>query len=359
MKPITNQSIGSVIIQGGVRMSFVVAIDGPAGSGKGSITEIVAQKLGLECIDTGAMYRCVTLDMINKNIKLDELDKIKDLLNNIDINLDEENKKVFLNGEDVTEKIRSMEVTKLVSKVSSIKEVRLKLVDLQRAIAKNKDIIMEGRDITTVVFPKADVKIYLDADVEERAKRRFKQNQQKNIESTYEEVLQNMKNRDENDKNKEFGALKVAEDAIVIDSTNMTIKQVTKKIVKLIKDTKKEQRLEQKVYEETPDTAFKRFRLKLTKVIVYNVFYKLVYRIKKVDEKNLPDEGAYILCANHVNMLDALAVVCGCKRKVRFICKESMFRNKALGWALKLSDTIPINREKNADNSEKMSNFGS
>ena len=347
MKPITNQSIGSVIIQGGVRMSFVVAIDGPAGSGKGSITEIVAQKLGLECIDTGAMYRCVTLDMINKNIKLDELDKIKDLLNNIDINLDEENKKVFLNGEDVTEKIRSMEVTKLVSKVSSIKEARLKLVDLQRAIAKNKDIIMEGRDITTVVFPKADVKIYLDADVEERAKRRFKQNQQKNIESTYEEVLQNMKNRDENDKNKEFGALKVAEDAIVIDSTNMTIKQVTKKIVKLIKDTKKEQRLEQKVYEETPDTAFKRFRLKLTKVIVYNVFYKLVYRIKKVDEKNLPDEGAYILCANHVNMLDALAVVCGCKRKVRFICKESMFRNKALGWALKLSDTIPINREKN------------
>ena len=339
MKPITNQSIGSVIIQGGVRMSFVVAIDGPAGSGKGSITEIVAQKLGLECIDTGAMYRCVTLDMINKNIKLEELDKIKDLLNNIDINLDEENKKVFLNGEDVTDKIRSMEVTKLVSKVSSIKEVRLKLVDLQRAIAKNKDIIMEGRDITTVVFPKADVK--------ERAKRRFKQNQQKNIESTYEEVLQNMKNRDENDKNKEFGALKVAEDAIVIDSTNMTIKQVTKKIVKLIKNTKKEQRLEQKVYEETPDTAFKRFRLKLTKVIVYNVFYKLVYRIKKVDEKNLPDEGAYILCANHVNMLDALAVVCGCKRKVRFICKESMFRNKALGWALKLSDTIPINREKN------------
>ena len=184
MKPITNQSIGSVIIQGGVRMSFVVAIDGPAGSGKGSITEILAKKLGLECIDTGAMYRCVTLDMINKNIKLDELDKIKDLLNNIDINLDEENKKVFLNGEDVTDKIRSMEVTKLVSKVSSIKEVRLKLVDLQRAIAKNKDIIMEGRDITTVVFPKADVKIYLDADVEERAKRRFKKNQKKKIEST-------------------------------------------------------------------------------------------------------------------------------------------------------------------------------
>lgn len=328
-------------------MSFIVAIDGPAGSGKGSITEIIAKKLNLESIDTGAMYRCVTLYLIRKNIKVDEIDKIKEELDNINIKLDESTKKVYLNDEDVTDEIRSMEVTKLVSKVSSIKEVRLKLVDLQRAISKNKNIIMEGRDITTVVFPKADVKIYLDADVEERAKRRFNQNQQKNIESTYEEVLKSLKERDENDKNKEFGALKIADDAIVIDSTNMTIKQVTKKIIKIIKDTKKSQEADKKVYEETPDTPFKRFRLKLVRAIVYTLFYKLVYRIKKVDEDNLPDEGAYILCANHVNMLDALAVVCGCKRKVRFICKESMFKNKALGWALKLSDTIPINREKN------------
>ena len=336
-------------------MSFVVAIDGPAGSGKGTITKLIAQKLNLECIDTGAMYRCVTLEMINKNIKLEELDKIQELLKNIDIKLDEENQKVLLNGKDVTKEIRSIEVTKLVSQVSAIKEVRLELVELQRKIAKDKNIIMEGRDITTVVFPKADVKIYLDADVEERAKRRFKQNQEKNIESTYEQVLEDMKKRDKNDKNKEFGALKVAEDAIVLDSTNMTIKQITNTIIKIIKNKQKEQKLEKKVYEETKDTPFKRFKLFLTKKVVYYGFYKLIYRIKKIDESNVPTEGAYIICANHINMLDALAVVCACKRKVRFICKESMFKNKALGWALKLSDTIPINREKNDIESMKRS----
>ncbi len=336
-------------------MSFVVAIDGPAGSGKGSITKLVAEKLNLECIDTGAMYRCVTLDMINKNIQINELDKIQNLLKDIDIKLEDENQKVLLNGEDVTQKIRSIEVTKKVSQVSAIKEVRIKLVDLQRKMAKDKNIIMEGRDIATVVFPKADVKIYLDADVEERARRRFKQNQEKNIESTYEEVLSDMKKRDENDKNKEFGALKIAEDAIILDSTNMTIKQTTNEIIKIIKRKQKEEKLDKKVYEETKDTPFKRFKLFLTKKVIYYGFYKIVYRIKKVNEKNIPKEGAYIICANHVNMLDALAVVCGCKRKVRFICKESMFKNKALCWALKLADTIPLNREKNDIESMKRS----
>ena len=168
-----------------------------------------------------------------------ELDKIKDLLNNIDINLDEENKKVFLNGEDVTEKIRSMEVTKLVSKVSSIKEVRLKLVDLQRAIAKNKDIIMEGRDITTVVFPKADVKIYLDATPEERARRRYLQNKENGIEMPYEEILESVKNRDFIDSTREIAPLKKADDAIYVDSSNMTIDEVVERIKKIISEKRK------------------------------------------------------------------------------------------------------------------------
>ena len=220
-------------------MSFVVAIDGPAGSGKGSITKIVAEKMKLSSIDTGAMYRCVTLDMLRKGVAIDDLEGVKKILDEIDIVLDEENQKVFLNGDDVTGEIRSVEVSKNVSFVSSIKEVRLKLVDLQRKIAKDKDIIMEGRDITTVVFPSADVKIYLDASVEERAKRRFKQNQENGIESSYDEILENIKTRDYNDMHKEFGALVRAEDAIYIDSSDLTIKQVTDKIIKIIKDKKK------------------------------------------------------------------------------------------------------------------------
>lgn len=202
-------------------MAFIVALDGPAGSGKGTVTKILAQKLGLINIDTGAMYRCVALEMLNKNIKLDELDKIKELLNNIDISLKETKDKqiVLLNGQDVSSEIRTNRVTEIVSPVSSIKEIREKLVDLQRKMAKSQDVIMEGRDITTVVFPNADVKIYLDADVEERAKRRYEQNIKNNIESTYEQVLIDMKARDENDRNKEYGALKIAKDVIVIDSS--------------------------------------------------------------------------------------------------------------------------------------------
>ena len=203
-------------------MGFIVAVDGPAGSGKGTITEILAKKLNLTSIDTGAMYRCVTLAIIRNNIQLDNLDKINELLDNINIELIKEDNKqiVKLDGEDVSKEIRENPVNKMVSKVSEIKEIRTKMVELQREMAETEDVIMEGRDITTVVFPNADVKIYLDAGLEERAKRRVAQNQERNIQCTYEEVLEDMRQRDEIDKNKEIGALKIADDAIVIDSTN-------------------------------------------------------------------------------------------------------------------------------------------
>ena len=236
-------------------MAFIVALDGPAGSGKGTVTKILAKKLGLVNIDTGAMYRCVALEMLNKNIELKKKKKIKDLLNSINIKLEENKNKqvVLLNGQDVSDEIRSNKVTKVVSQVSSIKEIREKLVEMQREMAKTKDIIMEGRDITTVVFPNADVKIYLDADLEERAKRRFEQNKKKNIESTYEQVLNDMKARDENDKNKEFGALKIAKDATVIDSSKKSINEVVSEISKIVKKKKKEIFLEERAYKERPD----------------------------------------------------------------------------------------------------------
>ena len=209
-------------------MSFIVAIDGPAGTGKGTVTEILSKKFKLLNIDTGATYRCVTLEMLNKGIKLDELEKIREMLKSINIDMKMENgkQKFFLNGEDVTEKIRNKEVSEFVSDVSSIKEVRLAMVNLQRKMAEGKDVIMEGRDIGTYVFPTADVKIYLDADLEERAKRRFYQNMEKGIKMSYVEVLENIKKRDENDKSKELGALRIAKDAEVIDSTSKSINQV-------------------------------------------------------------------------------------------------------------------------------------
>lgn len=215
-------------------MSFVVAIDGPAGSGKGTVAKLISEKLGFVNIDTGATFRCIALAMIQKDIKKEEEDKIRELLNHIDINMKPDGT-VLLNGEIVTDRIRENDVNTLVSPISVIKIVRDKLLDVQRKIAEGKNVVMEGRDIGTVVFPDADVKIYLDASPEERAKRRLKQNQEKGIESSYEEVLQNIIDRDKRDSSREIAPLKQADDAIYLDSTPLSIEEVVEKITDIIK----------------------------------------------------------------------------------------------------------------------------
>lgn len=216
-------------------MSFVVAIDGPAGAGKGTITKKVAEKLKLVNVDTGATFRCVALNMLNKNIGIDEEEKIKELLDKINIEM-KSNGEIFLNGENVTKRIRENDVNNFVSPVSTIQPVRDKLLEIQRKIAEGKDVIMEGRDIGTVVFPNANVKIYLDATPEERAKRRVLQNEEKGIKTSYEEVLENIKDRDKRDSNRKVAPLKKADDAIYIDSSNMTINEVVENVIALIND---------------------------------------------------------------------------------------------------------------------------
>ena len=219
-------------------MSFIVAIDGPAGSGKGTITNILANDLKLNNIDTGAMYRCIALEVLNKNIDINDIEKVKEILNNIKIELKETKNKqiVLLNGEDVSDKIRSNEVTSIVSPVSAIYEVRQKLTDLQRKMGKTQNIIMEGRDITTVVFPNADVKIYLDCSEEERANRRYKQNLEKGIECTYEEVLANIKERHKLETQRDIAPLTVAKDARYIDTTHLGLQEVEDLVVSIIRE---------------------------------------------------------------------------------------------------------------------------
>ncbi|MCI8587369.1 MAG: (d)CMP kinase [Clostridia bacterium] len=219
-------------------MEMVVAVDGPAGSGKGTITKAVAERLGLVYIDTGALYRCITLYMIRNNINLNDIEKIQEMLKNVGIELKKEDNldKVYLNGEDVSLKIREKAVNELVSQVSHVIEIRENITDLSRKIAKGKNVIMEGRDIGTNVFPNAQIKIYLDATPEERAHRRMKQNEEKGIDIPYKDILENIKFRDNNDKTSKVAPLKQAEDAIYIDSTNMTIDEVTEKIINIIKE---------------------------------------------------------------------------------------------------------------------------
>lgn len=224
-------------------MSFVVAIDGPAGSGKGSVTKAIAEKMGLVNIDTGAIYRSVALATLRNNIKLEEVDKILDLLERIDIQIKYESNTqfTFLNGEDVSREIREKEVTDIVSFISTPPEIREKVTELERKVGNDnlmqgKSIIMEGRDITTVVFPNADVKIYLDASPEERAKRRYNQNKEAGIDIPFEDILENIKTRDYNDMHKTVGALKKAEDAIYFDCSNMNVQETSDALCKIIEE---------------------------------------------------------------------------------------------------------------------------
>ncbi len=219
-------------------MSFIVAIDGPAGSGKGTITKLVGEELDLVTFDTGAMYRAITYYMLQNNIDLTGKDKIEKMLKEIDIKLEFENRvqTLYLNSQKLVTELRTKEVNELVSQVSHIPEVRVAMVDLQRKLAEGKNVIMEGRDIGTNVFPNADVKIYLDASAEERANRRLKQNLENNITNiSYEEILENIKFRDHNDKTSDIAPLKQADDAIYLDSSDLTIEQVKDKIVEIAK----------------------------------------------------------------------------------------------------------------------------
>ena len=211
----------------------IIAIDGPSGSGKGTIAKEVAKRLGYTYVDTGAMYRCVSLMSLREGLEEKDEDKIVDLLKNMDIRLTNDGK-VFLDGEDVSDEIRTTEVTHRVSKISSIIALREVMRDKQHELAEKGNIVMEGRDITTEVFPNADFKFYLDASVEERARRRQKQNEEKGIESTYEEVKAAIEERDYDDMHRPVGALTRTDDQTYIDSSNMTIEEVINKILSIV-----------------------------------------------------------------------------------------------------------------------------
>ncbi len=220
-------------------MSFVVAIDGPSGTGKGTITKLIAQELGLVNIDTGAMYRCIALTCLDKGIaNNEERERIIEIAKKVDIQIQHNGteQEIFLDNRNVSEKIRTQEVTMMSSQVAVIPEVRKVMVDLQRKMAEGKDIIMEGRDIATEVFPNAQVKIYLNATSEERANRRYKENQEKgiNLDVAYEEILRTIEKRDYNDSHRAVGALKVADGAIVVDTTKMSIEEVKEKVKEII-----------------------------------------------------------------------------------------------------------------------------
>ena len=212
--------------------NLIVAIDGPAGSGKSTIAKLLAKKYDLTYIDTGAMYRMITLYLLENNIDINDLKEVKRVLNTV--NLDMQGDKFYLDNVDVSTKIREKRINDNVSKVASIKIVRSNLVDLQRKISNNKDVILDGRDVGTVIFPNAQVKIFLIASPEERARRRYNEFLEKKTEITYDEVLKSIKERDHIDSTRDESPFVKADDAIELDSTNLTIEDVINFISKEI-----------------------------------------------------------------------------------------------------------------------------
>lgn len=211
-----------------------IAIDGPAGSGKGTVAKIVAKKLDYRYIDTGVMYRLLTYLMIKDNISVEDDEKIKELL--IDkFDYEVKDDKVYFNNKDVTLDLRSKEVNALISPVARKPYVRKFMVELQQNIASEKGVVMDGRDISSVVMPDAELKIYLDASFEERARRRYVDEVNKGGNMTFEEVKKSVANRDYNDLEVNKTLVKCV-DSVVIDSTNTTVDEVVSKVLSLVKE---------------------------------------------------------------------------------------------------------------------------
>ena len=211
---------------------MIIAIDGPAGSGKSTIAKLIAENLGLVYLDTGAMYRLVTLKALNDGI-LGNLDKIIKMLDNLNIDIKENG--FYLDDIDVSEEIRKPVVSENVSDIAVIREVREKMVDLQRKFSESKNVILDGRDIGTVVFPNADVKIFLVADAKERANRRYKELVAKGENVRIEEIYENILKRDEIDSTRKESPLKKADNAIEVDTTSKNIEEVKNEILNIVR----------------------------------------------------------------------------------------------------------------------------
>ena len=348
-------------------MGINIALDGPSGAGKSTIARLTAQRLGFIYVDTGALYRSTALYAIAKGADLDDNKQIADLLSDLKLDLTYINsvQAVLVNGEDVSDKIRTPEVSMAASKVSSIPEVRAFLLDTQRNIAKENDIIMDGRDIGTVVLPDAQVKIFLTASAEERASRRFKELQEKGDASSYEEILADINKRDYNDSHREIAPLKQADDAVLVDSTSMTIDEVVEKIVFLAQKAKSEtikknddEAVKKKEHSRTDKSLMETRPITKTHKInpVRQFFYGIVRPFARFIFKrwfvlsyegleNVPNDGGNIFASNHRSYGDPVFIALNARVPISYMAKEELFKqNIFFTWLIKFWGAFPVVR---------------
>ena len=318
----------------------IVAIDGPVGAGKSTTARKVAEELGLVYVDSGAMYRAVTLDVLNHGIDTEDEQEVKKILVSIKVQMPliDGSRRIMLNGVDVTDRIRDRDVTRVVSAVSAMKCVRDKMTDIQREIGQNGGIVMEGRDIGTVVFPDAEFKIYLDAAVEVRAERRHNELAEKGIQIPLEDLVEEIRERDRANIERSIAPLRKAEEAIYIDNSEMTFDEQVSAIASIVRG------------EETSNKLTKTqgvpggWGFRTLQFIVY-ILLKIFYRISYEGIENIPLEGGVMIASNHASLLDPPAIGAIIPRKASYLAKMELFLGPGVKQLLKLTCSIPINRQ--------------
>lgn len=306
-----------------------IAIDGPGGAGKSSLAKAVAKRLEIIYVDTGALYRTVGYYMLNHGIDPTDAPSVAGELGKFTLELTyvDGEQVILLDGVNVKDAIRTPEMSMAASHVSAIKEVREFLLNTQRDIAKKNSVIMDGRDIGTVILPDAEVKIFLTASPEARAKRRYNELIAKGKEVSYEQVYTEMVERDKNDSTRDIAPCVPAEDAIMLDNSDLNAEETVEAVIKIVKGAKKKRN---------------RFYFGLRRVV--GPFIRFFSRVKVHGKENIPKEGGYLLCANHIAVRDVLLIYSTCHREIKFIAKKELFSVPIVGSAIKALGAVKLDR---------------
>lgn len=310
-----------------------IAIDGPGGAGKSSLAKAVAKQLGIIYVDTGALYRTIGVFMLNNNVEPNDAEAVTSLLPSINLEMKFENGQqiILLNGNPVGEEIRTPEASMAASAVSAIASVRSFLLMTQRNIAENNSVIMDGRDIGTVILPRAEVKIFLTASPEARAKRRFAELTAKGIETTYEQVYADMVERDKNDSTRAIAPCVQAEDAVLLDNSELTAEQTVAEVIKIVKNEQKKRKK-------------KGSALYLFLRAIIAPFYRFFARVYVVGKENIPKDGGAIICCNHIGVNDIFLLGCVFPRQIHFLAKKEWFSVPVLKTLFKALGAVKLDR---------------
>jgi len=325
---------------------MIITIDGPAGSGKSTTAKILADRLHLNYLDTGAMYRAVTLAVLREGIDINDEVRVAELLERITLEFRKVNGRshIFLNGRDVEFEIRGKEVSELVSPVSKISSVRRKLVRLQRTVAADGGIVAEGRDTGTVVFPFAQLKVFLRADIETRGRRRLDQLKRMGIEADLNEIIENIRKRDEIDSSREMSPLVKPFGSIDIDTSKLTIEEQVKKIEEAAR-IEAEHIAALRVVKGAKD-PFSAMRLyyRISHFFV-RWFFKIVFGLKISGSENMKYKENFLFASNHISYGDPPVVGSALNREVSFLAKKELFVNPVFGWLITKYHAIPVDRD--------------